>query len=59
MLYISEYMQGQMVLVNEEMWKISSGHHSQQVFMNDPQRIGHSAVMGFENVLEIGIFHLR
>lgn len=39
MLYISEYMQGQVVLVNEDIWKISSGHS--QVFMNDSQRVGH------------------
>lgn len=54
MLYISEYMQGQMVIVNEDIWKISSGRHSQQVFMNDPQRVGHEVFMGLENVLEIG-----
>lgn len=40
-LYISEYPQGHIVLENEVIWIVSSSHYSQQIFMNDPQRVGH------------------
>lgn len=36
MLYISKYMQGWIILENEIIWIVSSGHYSQQIFMNDP-----------------------
>lgn len=40
MLYISEYMQCQIVFENEDIGKIP-GHRCQQIFINDSQSVGH------------------